>query len=209
MRPGTTNDQALVKVGDQGRAQGAALFSRLEGQVYDANVVYFTSTQGGATPSRTGAPDDEAPPNDDNLSGFGKGNGQVWAYHCRSQKLQVLFQAPVDDAEANLTFDFPDNITTSAAGRSSSARTARSTTTSAGCPAAASSGTSPSTGSSASCAGANGSATSSRVDVLPRRPHVVRQHPGQPRHDVRDLGPLGADRGLASACGGRSSLCRH
>ena len=47
MPPGTTNDQALVKVGDQGRAQGAALFSRLEGQVYDNNVVYFTSTQGG------------------------------------------------------------------------------------------------------------------------------------------------------------------
>ena len=47
MAPGTTNDQALVKVGDQGRAQGAALFSRLEGQVYDNNVVYFTSTQGG------------------------------------------------------------------------------------------------------------------------------------------------------------------
>ncbi len=110
----TTNDQALVKVGDQGRAQGAALFSRLEGQVYDDNVVYFTSTQGGAAAEQDwGAPDDEAPPNDDNLSGFGKGNGQVWAYHCRSQTLQVLYQAPVDDIEANLTFDFPDNITTS------------------------------------------------------------------------------------------------
>ena len=110
----TTNDQALVKVGDQGRAQGAALFSRLEGQVYDNNVVYFTSTQGGAGAEQDwGAPDDEAPPNDDNLSGFGKGNGQVWAYHCRSQTLQVIYQAPVDDVEANLTFDFPDNITTS------------------------------------------------------------------------------------------------
>jgi uncharacterized protein len=120
MPAGTTNDQALVKVGDQGRAKGAALFSRLEGQVYDNNVVYFTSTQGGAEAEQDWAipplPDDELPPNDDNLSGFGKGNGQVWAYHCRSQTLQVIYQAPVDDVEANLTFDFPDNITTSADG---------------------------------------------------------------------------------------------
>jgi secreted PhoX family phosphatase len=114
MPAGTTNDQALVKVGDQGRAQGAALFSRLEGQVYEDGVVYFTSTQGGADAEQDwGAPDDELPPNDDNLSGFGKGNGQVWAYHTRWQTLQVIFQAPVDDAEANLRFDFPDNITTS------------------------------------------------------------------------------------------------
>ena len=105
---GTTNDQALVAVGDQGRAQGAALFSRLEGQVYDNNVVYFTSTQGG------GPAEDDT--DDDNANGFGRGNGMVWAYHTRSQKLQILFQAPVDPAEANLRFDFPDNITTSASG---------------------------------------------------------------------------------------------
>jgi secreted PhoX family phosphatase len=104
----TTNDQALVYVGDQGRAQGAALFSRLEGQVYDNNVVYFTSTQGG------GPQEDDT--DDDNANGFGRGNGQVWAYHCRSQMLQLIFQAPVDPVEANLRFDFPDNITTSARG---------------------------------------------------------------------------------------------
>jgi secreted PhoX family phosphatase len=113
MPAGTTNDQALVKVGDQGRAQGAALFSRLEGQVYDENIVYFTSTQGGGPAEQDwGAPDDD----DDNSTGFGKGNGQVWAYNTRSQKLQILFQGPLDRAEADLTFDFPDNITTSAAG---------------------------------------------------------------------------------------------
>jgi secreted PhoX family phosphatase len=105
MPAGTTNDQALVKVGDQGRAQGAALFSRLEGQVYDTNHVYFTSTQGG------GPAEDDS--DDDNANGFGRGNGQVWSYNCRSQMLQVLFQAPVDPVEANLRFDFPDNITTS------------------------------------------------------------------------------------------------
>ena len=104
----TTNDAALVAVGAQGRAQGAALFSRLEGQVYDNERVYFTSTQGG------GPEEDDT--DDDNVNGFGRGNGQVWVYHCRSQKLQVLYQAPVDPAEANLRFDFPDNITTSARG---------------------------------------------------------------------------------------------
>ncbi|MFC5494784.1 PhoX family protein [Nocardioides caricicola] len=113
MPAGTTNDQALVKVGDQGRAQGAALFSRLEGQVYEDHVVYFTSTQGGGPAEQDwGAADDD----DDNASGFGKGNGQVWAYHCRSKTLQVVYQAPVDDTEANLRFDFPDNITTSKRG---------------------------------------------------------------------------------------------
>ena len=55
----TTNDAALVAVGDQGRAQGAALFSRLEGQVYDRDVVYFTSTQGGGA-ERTDTDDDNA-----------------------------------------------------------------------------------------------------------------------------------------------------
>ena len=38
-----------------------------------------------------------------------------------------------------------------------------------------------------------------RVDVQPGRAHAVRQHPGQPRHDVRDLGTLGADRRLSVA----------
>ncbi|WP_432476644.1 PhoX family protein [Nocardioides sp. GXQ0305] len=104
----TTNDAALVAVGDQGRAQGAALFSRLEGQVYDDGVIYFTSTQGG------GPIEDDT--DDDNANGFGNGNGQVWAYHCRKRRLEVIYQAPVDDAEANQTFDFPDNITTSKRG---------------------------------------------------------------------------------------------
>jgi secreted PhoX family phosphatase len=116
---GMTNDQALVQVGNQGRnhAKGAALFSRLEGQVYDENFVYFTSTQGGGAAEQDwGDADDETAPNDDNTTGYGKGNGQVWAYNTRSQKLQILFQAPVDKAEAELNFDFPDNITTSAAG---------------------------------------------------------------------------------------------
>ena len=43
----TANNDALVHVGEQGRAQGAAGFSRLEGASYTKGEIYFTSTQGG------------------------------------------------------------------------------------------------------------------------------------------------------------------
>ncbi|GAA2738051.1 DUF839 domain-containing protein [Pedococcus aerophilus] len=94
----TTNDQAIVHVGDQGRAQGAAGFSRLEGQVYDDGVIYFTSTQGGG----------EAMTGPDNVDGYGRGFGQVWAYDTRSERLRLVYQSP-----GKATFDFPDNITVS------------------------------------------------------------------------------------------------
>ena len=97
----TSNDQALVYVGDQGRAQGAAHFSRLEGQIYDNGVIYFTSTQGGGA-AMTGP---------DSKDGYGKGFGQVWAYHCRSEKLRLVYQSP----DRNV-LDFPDNITVSERG---------------------------------------------------------------------------------------------
>jgi hypothetical protein len=97
----TTNDEALTYVGDQGRAQGAAWFSRLEGCVYDDGVVYFCSTQGGGAA--------ETPPDSD--AGFGNGSGQVWAYHIRDQVLECVYQSPGPDV-----LDFPDNVTTSARG---------------------------------------------------------------------------------------------
>lgn len=97
----TTNDEAIVHVGAQGRAQGAAHFSRLEGAVYDNGVVYFTATQGGG----------EAMTGPDNRKGYGKGFGQVWGYHCRSGKLQLVFQSP-----GQMTLDLPDNITVSRRG---------------------------------------------------------------------------------------------
>ena len=96
-----TNDQALVHVGDQGRAQGAAGFSRLEGQVFDDGVVYFTSTQGGGA-AETGP---------DSSKGYGNGSGQIWAHHCHSNKLTLVFQSP-----GPMVLDLPDNITTSPRG---------------------------------------------------------------------------------------------
>ncbi|MBA3288540.1 MAG: DUF839 domain-containing protein [Acidimicrobiia bacterium] len=91
--PGTTNDQALVAVGDQGRAQGAALFSRLEGGFWSHGKVYFTSTQGGAA-------------SDAVTAGFGTGRGQVWAFTPGANVLELVFESPV-----STTLDLPDNVT--------------------------------------------------------------------------------------------------
>ena len=63
-----------MHVGDQGSGQGAAGFSRLEGQAYDRGVVYFTSTQGGGA-AETGP--------GHGSTGYGNGSGQVWAYDVR------------------------------------------------------------------------------------------------------------------------------
>lgn len=94
----TPNDTALTHVNSQGWAQGAAYFSRLEGQVYDDGVVYFTSTQGGG-PAEAGT---------QNPAGYGRGSGQVWAYDTRAEQLRVVFQS-----DGPLELDLPDNITTS------------------------------------------------------------------------------------------------
>jgi secreted PhoX family phosphatase len=101
----TTNDQALVYVGNQGRAQGAAYFSRLEGSVYEDGVVYFTSTQGGGA----APPGPEAWPL--SATGYGNGTGQVWAYRSEDQVLELVFQSP-----GAAVLDFPDNVTTSPRG---------------------------------------------------------------------------------------------
>jgi uncharacterized protein len=94
----TLNDTALQHVGAQGFAQGAARFSRLEGAVYDNNVVYFCSTQGGG-PAEPGSSDP--------VQGWGNGSGQIWGYHTRTRLLRLVYQSPGPD-----TLDFPDNITT-------------------------------------------------------------------------------------------------
>jgi secreted PhoX family phosphatase len=95
----TTNDQALNHVGNQGRAQGAAWFSRLEGATYDRGVVYFCSTQGGG-PAEPGS--------SDTVGGFGNGSGQIWGYDIASRRLKLIYQSPGPDV-----LDFPDNVTVS------------------------------------------------------------------------------------------------
>ncbi len=92
----TANDTALTHVGNQGRAQGAAHFSRLEGAVFAKGRIHFTSTQGGG-PAETGP---------QLTLGYGRGAGQVWAYDPRRQRLTCLYQSPGTTA-----LELPDNIT--------------------------------------------------------------------------------------------------
>jgi hypothetical protein len=94
----TTNNDAISYVGNQGRAQGAAHFSRLEGAVFDRGIIYWTSTQGGGV-AETGS---------DTVGGYGNGHGQVWAFNPRAQQLTLVYQSPGPDV-----LDFPDNVTTS------------------------------------------------------------------------------------------------
>jgi uncharacterized protein len=98
----TANDTAINFVGDQGRAKGAAGFSRLEGQAFDDDVVYFTSTQGGG-------PEMTEP--SDTTNGYGRGRGQVWGYNTRKRTLTCVYQSP-----GPKVLDFPDNVTVSPRG---------------------------------------------------------------------------------------------
>jgi secreted PhoX family phosphatase len=92
----TANNTAITYVGDQGRAQGAAHFSRLEGAVFAKGEVYFTSTQGGG-PAETGP---------QLTLGYGRGAGQVWSYDPRHARLTCRYQSP-----GTATLELPDNIT--------------------------------------------------------------------------------------------------
>ena len=94
--PDTPNNDALNFVGDQGRALGAAHFSRLEGAVFTKGEIYFTSTQGGGA-AETGPELD---------LGYGNGKGQVWSYRPRTKTLTCRYQSPNEAA-----LELPDNIT--------------------------------------------------------------------------------------------------
>lgn len=92
----TSNDDALNHVGDQGRALGAAGFSRLEGAAYVKGEIYFTSTQGGGDAETGPEPDD----------GYGNGTGQVWSFDPKTSVLTCRYQSPGAD-----DLHMPDNIT--------------------------------------------------------------------------------------------------
>ena len=97
----TPNNTALVHVASQGWEQGAAYFSRLEGQKYDDGIVYFTSTMGGG-PAQAGTSDP---------AGYGNGYGQVWAFDTDAATLTCIFNSP-----GPMTLDLPDNVTVSPRG---------------------------------------------------------------------------------------------
>jgi secreted PhoX family phosphatase len=97
----TPNDTALSYVGNQGRAQGAAHFSRLEGATLSKEKIYFDATQGGG-PAETGP---------DTVVGYGNGSGQIWAYDPKEQTLTCVFQSP-----GASVLELPDNLTRSERG---------------------------------------------------------------------------------------------
>ena len=97
----TSNNDAISYVGNQGRAQGAAGFSRLEGATLSKKRIYFDATQGGGLA--------EAGP--DTVGGYGNGTGQIWAYDPKEQTLTCVFQSP-----GSTVLDLPDNLTHSGKG---------------------------------------------------------------------------------------------
>jgi hypothetical protein len=99
----TSNNDAINFVGNQGRAQGAAYFSRIEGCVYDDGVVYFCCTQGGGPAETSFGPIS---------NGYGNGNGQVWAYHIAEEVLELVYESPGPDS-----LDLPDNVAIRGTGR--------------------------------------------------------------------------------------------
>lgn len=72
----------------QGRAQGAARFTRLEGAIAGDEEIFFTSTNGGDA-----------------------GCGQVFAYYPHEQELLLVYESP-----AAATLDYPDNVVISPRG---------------------------------------------------------------------------------------------
>ena len=98
---GMTNNAAIVAVGDQGRARGAAQFSRLEGATWSGGRIYFTSTQGGEVDPVLGTNGTYEVVND----GYGRGRGQVWAYQPGPERLTCVYQSP-----GSGTLDLPDNV---------------------------------------------------------------------------------------------------
>ena len=90
-------------VGNQGRAKGAAYFSRLEGQVYDHGVVYFTLDPG-RRPGR-------GRPGADRRRLRQRHRPDLGVPHRTSAARSCIYESPGAD-----TLDFPDNVTTSPRG---------------------------------------------------------------------------------------------
>ena len=94
--PGGDDERPGARVvGNQGRAKGAAIFSRLEGIFSESGRVYLVSTQGGDTPAGEPGPS----------GGFGRGYGQLWVYDARQETITLLFESP-----SRARLELPDNL---------------------------------------------------------------------------------------------------
>ena len=89
------NNDAIQAVGLQGFAKGAAKFSRPEGMINHARVLYFNCTQGG-----------DPPPDEPIEFGYGDGRGQVYTLDLAKNMLTLFYQSP-----SMTVLDLPDNLT--------------------------------------------------------------------------------------------------
>jgi len=85
----------------QGWADGACKFNRLEGCWADGDSIYFVSTSGG----------DVKNSDEPNADGYQEGYGQIWEYRQRSRTLVLHYESPGKEV-----LDSPDNLTVSPRG---------------------------------------------------------------------------------------------
>ena len=90
-----SNDEAIQTVGNEGRSKGAAKFSRPEGMINSARVLYWNCTQGG-----------DPPPDEPIEFGYGDGRGQIFALDLATDTLTLLYESPSMEV-----LDLPDNLT--------------------------------------------------------------------------------------------------
>ena len=175
--PGTTNNQAIVFVGNQGRAKGAAIFSRLEGIFFDSGKIYLVSTQGGDTPA--GEPPRPATATVSGSCGPTTRRRRR-SPSCSNRRVEPCSSSPTTSASVRR-------------GPRSSARTARPRL-----PARRPAGRRDLRLRAQRDPAEDGRGVRRR-DVLPRRQGPVRQHPGELRPHLRDLGPMEKGGALGTA----------
>jgi secreted PhoX family phosphatase len=90
---------------EEGYAEGAALFNRLEGIFYADRSIFFVSTSGGNVKNG----DVNAP--DESGRAYPEGYGQIFEYHLDHGELHLLYQSP-----GGSVLDSPDNMAISPRG---------------------------------------------------------------------------------------------
>ena len=182
----TTNDDALIYVGNQGRAKGAAYFSRLEGQVYDHGR-RLLHLDPGRWPGRDRRPD-RSP------TATATAPARSGRIGPASQTLQLLYESPGAD-----TLDFPDNVTASPRGTLILCEDNINDNYLRGLSRGGQLWDIALNRMVSQLNGANRfNDEFAGLDLQPGRRDAVRQHPGVARDLLRDLGAVGADRGLTA-----------
>jgi uncharacterized protein len=92
---------------EEGYANGAALFNRLEGIFYADRSIFFVSTSGGNVKNG----DVNTAPTDESGREYPEGYGQIWEYLLDEGRLELLYESP-----GGSVLDSPDNLAVSPRG---------------------------------------------------------------------------------------------